>query len=113
MNRMNYEELYGALQPLEKSLKDSAAAVTRQQKAIQKNTETGNLTEVKKSLEAIADATKTLQEGIDAVRDKIEAFDTKAYFAGGDFTKQLWNPVRKKASMSAERRVSMRCSPSK
>ena len=89
MNRMNDEELYGALQPLEKSLKDSAAAVTRQQKAIQKNTETGNLTEVKKSLEAIADATKTLQEGIDAVRDKIEAFDTKAYFAGGDFTKQL------------------------
>ena len=77
---MNYEELYGALQPLEKSLKDSAAAGTRQQKSIQKNTETGNLTEVKKSLEAIADATKTLQEGIDAVRDKIEAFDTKAYF---------------------------------
>ena len=48
----NYEELYGALQPLEKALKDSAAAVTKQQKAIQKNTETGNLAEVKKSLGA-------------------------------------------------------------
>ena len=85
----NYEELYGALQPLEKALKDSAAAVTKQQKAIQKNTETGNLAEVKKSLEAIAEAAKTLQEGIDAVRSEIDSFDTRAYFADGDFTKQL------------------------
>ena len=85
----NYEELYGALQPLEKALKDSAVAVTKQQKAIQKNTETGNLAEVKKSLEAIAEAAKTLQEGIDAVRSEIDSFDTRAYFADGDFTKQL------------------------
>ena len=37
----NYEELYGALQPLEKALKDSAAAVTKQQKAIRE--ESGSL----------------------------------------------------------------------
>lgn len=85
----NYEELYGALQPLEKVLKDSAAAVTKQQKAIQKNTETGNLAEVKKSLDAIAEAAKALQDSIDSVRNEIDAFDTRAYFADGDFTKQL------------------------
>ena len=49
----NYEDLYNTLQPMEKALKDSAAAVTRLQKAIQKNTDSGNLTEVRKSLEAL------------------------------------------------------------
>ena len=92
----NYEELYRALQPLEKALKDSAAAVTKQQKAIQKNTETGNLAEVKKSLEAIAEAAKTLQEGIDAVLSEIDSFDTRAYFADGDFTKQLLDACAEK-----------------
>ena len=48
----NYEELYAVLQPLEKALKDSAAAVTKYQKAIQKNTDSGNLAEVKKKVTA-------------------------------------------------------------
>jgi len=86
---MNYEELYESLQPLEKALKDSAGTVARLQKAIQKNTETGNLNEVKKSLAALSEAASLLQERIDAVDDEVNAFDSDDYFVSGDFTKQL------------------------
>ena len=85
----NYEELYAALQPLEKALKDSATAVTKYQKAIQKNTDSGNLAEVKKSLEAASEAAKLLTERIEAVREEVDGFDTRVYFAEGDFTRQL------------------------
>lgn len=85
----NYEELYDALQPMEKALRDSASAVTRLQKAIQKNTENGNLAEVKKSLEAMAEAAVLLQERIEATAGAVNGFDTKSYFADGDFTRQL------------------------
>lgn len=85
----NYEELYDVLQPMEKALRDSASAVTRLQKAIQKNTENGNLAEVKKSLEAMAEAAVLLQERIEATAGAVNGFDTKSYFADGDFTRQL------------------------
>lgn len=92
----NYEELYAALQPLERALKDSATSVTKHQKAIQKNTDTGNLAEVKKSLEALAEAAKALEERIAAVREEIGGFDTQSYFAEGDFTRQLLDACRER-----------------
>ena len=95
-NMQNYEELYEALQPMEKALKDSAAAVTRLQKAIQKNTDAGNLTEVKKNLEAIAEASAQVKESIEAISGEVDSFDTKAYFADGDFTKQLLDSCAEK-----------------
>lgn len=85
----NYEDLYNTLQPMEKALKDSAAAVTRLQKAIQKNTDSGNLTEVRKSLEALTEAAALLQDRISETASAVDAFDTKTYFADGDFTRQL------------------------
>ena len=93
---LDYEELFTALQPLEKALKDSAAAVSKYQKAIQKNTETGNLTEVKKSLEAISETSQLLGERISAVNKEIEEFDTQVYFAEGDFTRQLLEACRER-----------------
>ena len=92
----NYEELYAVLQPLEKALKDSAAAVTKHQKAIQKNTDNGTLAEVKKSLEAASDAAKLLAERIEAVREEVDGFDTRAYFAEGDFTRQLLDACKER-----------------
>lgn len=85
----NYEELYESLQTMEKALKDSAGAVTRLQKAMQKSTDSGNLAEVRKNLEAISEASAQVQDTIDAIRSEVDSFDTKAYFAQGDFTKQL------------------------
>lgn len=93
---MNYEELYEVLQPLEKALKDSAGAVTRMQKAIQKNTDTGNLTEVKKSLASLSEAVDLLKERVAAIEEEVGAFDTKEYFISGDFTKQLLESCEEK-----------------
>lgn len=92
----NYEELYETLQPLEKALKDSAGTVTRLQKSIQKNTENGNLTEVKKSLSALSEAVDVLRERVDAVDHEVESFDTTEYFVTGDFTKQLLASCKEK-----------------
>ena len=85
----NYEELFNKLQAMDKSLKESAATVAKLQKAIQKNTETGNLNEVKKGLSALADAVEQLKARAAAMDAEVNGFDTKAYFIDGDFTRQL------------------------
>ena len=86
---MNYEELYEALAPLGKNLKDSANAVGKYQKAIIKNADSGNLTEMKKNLAALQEAAKLLEERIDAYEAEASGFDTDEYFRSGDFTQQL------------------------
>lgn len=86
---LNYETLFDTLQALDKNLKDSAGTVTRLQKSIQKNTGTGNLAEVKKSLSALSDATEVLKSRIEAMDEAVNDFDIKAYFIDGDFSRQL------------------------
>ena len=86
---LKYEELFNTLQAMDKSLKESAGAVTRLQKAIQKNTETGNLNEVKKGLSALGDAVEQLKTRAAAMGAEVNGFDAKAYFVEGDFTRQL------------------------
>lgn len=93
---LNYENLFNKLQTLDKSLKDSAGAVTRLQKAIQKNTETGNLTEVKKGLSALADAVEQLKARTQAMDEEVNSFDIAAYFIDGDFTRQLLDACAEK-----------------
>lgn len=85
----NYEDLAAALQPMEKALKDSAGTVTRLQKAIQKNTETGNLTEARKNLTALGAAIEQLRARYQDIDGAVGGFDTGAYFASGDFTRQF------------------------
>ena len=86
---MNYEELYNALQPDMKDLKDAASAAVRSQKAIVKNTDTGNLAEVKKALSLLEDALRKADTAAACLSAEISRFDTHEYFAGGDFSKQL------------------------
>lgn len=86
---LNYEEFYGELQPVLKSLKDNAGAANRLQKAIQKDTESGNLVNLKKNIDALKDTAALLQEAIADASQMADAFDTQAYFSGGDFAKQL------------------------
>ena len=93
---LNYEELYESLMPLEKALKDSAGTVVRLQKAIQKNTDSGNLNEVKKSLAALSEACALLKERTEAIDVEVKAFDTDEYFVSGDFTKQLLESCEEK-----------------
>ncbi|MBQ9413188.1 MAG: hypothetical protein IJU29_08860 [Oscillospiraceae bacterium] len=86
---LNYEDLLAELQPMEKALKDAAAGAVRQQKALQKNTDAGNLAEAKKSLAALREQVRLLQELTEAVAGTLEGFDVREYFSGGDFTRQL------------------------
>ena len=51
---MNYEELYGSLQNLEKELKDKQSAAQKQYKNAVKNTEAGDIKSLSKNLEMLA-----------------------------------------------------------
>ena len=86
---MNYEELYSTVTPLANSLKTDANSVTRLQKAIVRDADSGNLTELKKSLAAIQESARQAQEKAEEIAKAVEAFDTRAYFKDGDFSRQL------------------------
>lgn len=86
---MNYEELYENLQPLEKKLKDIAAAAQKLTKAIAKDTEAGDLKSLQKNLGLLVDIVKAQKETTDAVQALTEGFDSKKYMENGDFTAQM------------------------
>lgn len=86
---MNYESFYAELQPLEKAVKDAAGLVVRLQKTAAKNSEAGNLTEARKNLKALGEAIAQLRERSDMLAARAEDFDEQAYFASGDFSRQL------------------------
>ena len=102
----NYEALLGELTPLSKNVKDAANTAVRLQKAIQKNTETGNLTEVRKSLAALGEAIALLQERTDVLQAAVDAFDEQEYFVRGAFTQQLLDAcAEKKVDVKGEKGV--------
>ena len=86
---VNYEELYADLQPVEKDLKDAVAQVTKHYKAIVKNTDNGNLTDMKKSITLLQEAIRQLESRAIAVDECVEAFDIRDYFVKGDFAEQM------------------------
>ena len=86
---MNYEELYDSLQNDEKRLKDTANQSVKYYKAILKNTESGDLTELKKNLQMLAEITEVQKELADQLAVQVSSFDTKQYIMDGDFTKQM------------------------
>lgn len=85
----NYEALLENLAPISRNVKDTANATVRLQKAIQKNSENGNLTEAKKGLTALREAIVQLQERTEALQAELDAFDEQEYVVSGDFTRQL------------------------
>lgn len=103
---MNYEELYAQLSELEKGLKDSVNTVTRLQKTIVKDTESGDLTDMKKSLAQLEEAVELLKTRTASIQSTANAFDTKEYFVSGDFTRQLLSACReKKVDVKGEKGV--------
>lgn len=86
---MNYEAFYQESAGLMKDLKDSAGAVARLQKVVQKDIAHGDLADLKKVLAQLAEVSAQLSERTDAAGKYVEAFDTKAYFTNGEFTKEL------------------------
>ena len=86
---MNYETLYESLAPLGKDLKDSVSSITKLQKTILKDADTGNIADMKKSLAAIKEAASHLSSRIESYEKCAEDFDTAEYFVSVDFSKQL------------------------
>jgi len=91
---MDYEVLYMELQQLEKELKESVNAVTRLNKRIAKETETGNLADLKKDLEQMLQTADVLKQRAALLDEAVSAFDTKEYFTSGDFARQLLETCR-------------------
>lgn len=86
---MNYEDLYRTLSEKEKALKDTVNAVLRLQKLIVKDTESGNLAELNKSIALLNDAANAIQVCAGEMENAAAAFDVNEYFANGDFARQL------------------------
>lgn len=85
----SYEELLGALQPQSKAVKDTAGAIARFQKTLQKNLDAGNLTEARKALSFLSESIDQIRASTDALTREVEGFDVQDYFVSGDFTQQL------------------------
>lgn len=86
---ISYEALYEELLPVLKRLKDGVGSTNRLQKAIQKDTESGDLVNVKKNIGLLKESAAGLTEAIEELSGLVEQFDTQTYFAEGDFARQL------------------------
>ena len=85
----NYETFFGDIQNASKAVKDASGLAVRQQKAIAKNLETGNLTDVRKTLAALLETVSLLKGQTEALQAQVDSFDVQEYFVSGDFTRQL------------------------
>lgn len=86
---MNYENLYEALQPAEKSMKDSLASLQKLFKAVCRETEGGDIKSLVRDLSAMAEAAASVSDSVNDMKNSISGFDTKEYMESGDFTEQM------------------------
>ena len=93
---MNYEELYENLTPLEKGLKDYTSAVTRLYKKIVKDTESGNVREIEKSLALLIESSEQLSAKTKETKELLAGFDSKEYFESGNFTREMLEECKSK-----------------
>ena len=86
---MNYEELYGQLMPLEKKMKDAAAALQKLSKTIAQDTEKGDLKSLAKDLSQFAQILSDQSSIAAQAQETASGFDGRAYYESGDFAAQM------------------------
>lgn len=86
---MNYEELYGDLKELEKSLGNAVKNVGKESKNITKGTDNGDLKTIDKAIASLRDVLDDAQKALEGVNGRLAEFDRNAYVESGDFEKQL------------------------
>ncbi len=86
---MNYEDLYQELQPNEKALKDGLSSLQKLFKAVSRETENGDIKNLKKDLKSMTEAASAILSKLESISDTVESFDAKTYFEGGDFAEQM------------------------
>ena len=93
---MNYEDLLNGVQPALKAVKDGAAAVTKHQKPLAKNMDSGNLPEIRKEIAILKEQADALQAQVREIEQAVEGFDFQEYFVSGDFTRQMLDSCAEK-----------------
>lgn len=86
---MNYENFYEALQPLQKSTKDSLASLQKLFKAVGKEIENGDVKSLIRDLESMSDTAAALSSHLDGIKEAVGSFDTRTYFESGEFASQM------------------------
>jgi len=96
---MNYENLYETLQPQHKSLKESLASLQKLSKTITKETDGGDIKNLIKDLDSMAETAAVLSSALESMRAAVSGFDTKAYFESGDFARQMLDACQEKGPL--------------
>lgn len=86
---MNYEDFYQDLQPQQKDVKDELAALQKLFKAVNREVEGGDIKNLAKDLEAMAQTALALSESVGAMKTAADGFDAKGYFESGEFAQQM------------------------
>lgn len=86
---MNYEEFYQDLQPQQKNVKDALVALQKLFKAVNREVEGGDVKNLAKDLEAMAQTALALSASVGAMKTAADGFDAKGYFESGEFAQQM------------------------
>ena len=76
---MNYEELFNALLPLEKKVKDALAQAQKQQKTICKDSEGGDIRTLRKDIQALSDTLSSAVAAAEQLKATAEDFNTAEF----------------------------------
>ncbi len=85
----DYKTLLSSLNPLLKGISDTLTSAGKTEKKIQKDVDSGNLTDARKDLAVIQASIEQLQAKANAIQAEIDSFDTQAYFVSSEFEQQL------------------------
>ena len=84
-----FEQMYQNLQPDQKVLKDSLAALQKFYKAVCKETESGDVKSLLRDLNTMKESADLLASALENLADTAAGFDAKTYFESGDFAEQM------------------------
>lgn len=93
---MNYEDFYVEMQAQEKSVKDCLASLQKLFKAVNKETESGDVKSLTRDINAMAEMSASIAAVLEKMKDTAAGFDTRAYFEGGEFAEQMLESCREK-----------------
>lgn len=94
---MDYENLYQALQPDEKSLKDAIASLQKFFKAVCREVESGDLKSLSRDLGMMTETAVSLSASLESMKNIVEDFDANAYFESGEFTTQMLDACKEQS----------------
>lgn len=89
VNKMNYEAFYQEVQPQQKSVKDGLASLQKLFKAVSRELEGGDVKNLAKDLETMAQTAAAFSESVGAMKASVDGFDAKGYFESGEFAEQM------------------------